>query len=71
MFSIVAVNQLTFPATVQEGSLFSTSFVAFIVCRLFGDGKLLCSTGGSAGCSVMTCKGGMKAVKREGIYADI
>ena len=38
----------------QEGSLFSTSYVAFTVCRFFGDGKLLHSTGSSAGCSVMT-----------------
>ena len=30
--------QLTFPLTVQEGSLFSTPSPAFIVCRLFNDG---------------------------------
>ena len=29
---------LTFPPTVQEGSLFSISSLAFIVCRLFDDG---------------------------------
>ena len=29
---------LTFPLTVQEGSLFSTPSRAFIVCRLFDDG---------------------------------
>ena len=56
--------QFTFPATVQEGSLFSTSYVAFNVCRFFGDGKLLHSTGSSAGCSVITYKGGMREVSR-------
>ena len=30
--------QFTFPPTVQEGLLFSTSSPAFIVCRCFGDG---------------------------------
>ena len=29
--------QLTFPSTSQEGSLFSTSSPAFIVCRFFDD----------------------------------
>ena len=32
------LHQLTFPPTVQERSLFSTPFPAFIVCRLFDDG---------------------------------
>ena len=31
--------QLTFPSTSQEGSLFSTSSPAFIVCRFFDDGR--------------------------------
>ena len=30
--------QFTFPPTVQEGSLFSTPFPGFIVCKLFDDG---------------------------------
>ena len=30
--------QFTFPPTVQEGSLFSTPFPAFTLCRLFDDG---------------------------------
>ena len=30
--------QFALPPTVQEGSLFSTPFPAFIVCRLFDDG---------------------------------
>ena len=30
--------QFTFPPTVQEHSLFSTLFSAFIVCRLFDEG---------------------------------
>ena len=30
--------QFSFPPTVQEGSLFSTPFPPFIVCRLFDDG---------------------------------
>ena len=37
LFSIVA-EQLTFPPTVLEGFLFSTSSPAFIVCRFFDDG---------------------------------
>ena len=32
------LDQFTFPPTVQEGSLFSTLFPAFIVCRFFDDG---------------------------------
>ena len=32
------LQQFTFPPTVQEGSLLSTPFPAFIVCRLFHDG---------------------------------
>ena len=31
--------QFIFPPTVQKGSLFSTTSPAFIVCRLFDDGK--------------------------------
>ena len=34
----VGMYQLTFPPTVQECSLFSTPFPAFIVCRLFEEG---------------------------------
>ena len=30
--------KFTFPSTVQEHSLFSTPYPAFIICRLFGDG---------------------------------
>ena len=32
------LNQLTFPPTVQKGSLFSTPSPAFVICRLFNDG---------------------------------
>ena len=32
------LHQLAFPPTVQEGSLFSTSSSAFVVCRLFDEG---------------------------------
>ena len=32
-------NQFTFPLTVQDGSLFSTSSPAIIVCRFSGDGR--------------------------------
>ena len=31
--------QFTFPPTVQEHSLFSTLFSAFIVCKFFDDGR--------------------------------
>ena len=30
--------QFTFPQTAQEGSLFSTHYPAFVICRLFNDG---------------------------------
>ena len=32
------VHQFTFPLTVQEGSLFSTPSLAFVICRPFNDG---------------------------------
>ena len=32
------LHQFTFPPMVQEGSLFSTSSPAFIICRVFDDG---------------------------------
>ena len=32
------LHQITFPPTVQEGSLLSTPSPAFIICRLFDDG---------------------------------
>ena len=35
-FFIVAA-QLTFPRTVYKGSLFSTPYLAFVICRLFDD----------------------------------
>ena len=38
--------QFAFPPTMQEGSLFSTSSLAFIVCRFFTDGH-------SDGCEVI------------------
>ena len=38
LFSIVVVDQFTFPPTVQEDSLFSTPSPVFTVCRLFDDG---------------------------------
>ena len=34
--------QFTFPPTVQEGSVFFTPSLAFIVCRLFDDGDYDC-----------------------------
>ena len=34
--------QFTFPPSVQEGSLSSTSSPAFIICRLFDDGREKC-----------------------------
>jgi len=37
LFSIVAAPTSS-PPTVQEGSLFSTPSLAFIICRLFNDG---------------------------------
>ena len=37
LFSIV-LYQLTFPPTVKEGSLFSTSPPAFVICALINDG---------------------------------
>ena len=46
LFSIVAVSTYI-PPTVQECSLFSTPFPAFIVCRLFDDGH-------SDGCEVIS-----------------
>ena len=38
ILSSTVLYQFTFPPTVQEHSLFSTSSPAFIVCRLFDDG---------------------------------
>jgi len=33
------MHQLTFPPIVQESSLFSTHSLAFVICRLFIDGR--------------------------------
>ena len=38
LFSIVAAPTYLFLPAVSEGSLFSTPFPAFVICRLFGDG---------------------------------
>ena len=35
---LIAVREVCHPPTVQEGSLFSTSSPAFIICRFFDDG---------------------------------
>ena len=37
-YSPWCLYQFTFPPTVLEGALFSTSYPVFIVCRLFADG---------------------------------
>ena len=38
ILSPLRLHEFTLPPMVQEGSLFSTSSPAFIVCRLFDDG---------------------------------